>query len=215
MTQAVRKKSYKEMFRQIILLTGLLLLLAPSVLKAQSDTNAPAAVDTTAAPAEEPVAEEATEEESLISPSIEFIGVQKGDNTIDLKAGLKAKVKGQFINLYKMKVTFFQVMGEEERELGFVITDRNGRGIFSVKADSLLKTDADGKVYFKAVFAGNKAMETAEEVTEFKRARLEITPVKEDSLLFAQIRLVDLGTGEEVPVPETLVSIFVKRHFNL
>ena len=41
----------------------------------------------------------------------------------------------------------------------------------------------EGKLHFKAVFAGNKAMEPAEEVVAFKRARLEITPVKEDSLL--------------------------------
>lgn len=213
MTQAVNK-SYKDMLKQL-LLAGFFFLLSFTVM-AQADTNAPAPADTTAVPAaEEPVAEESAEEESsLISPSIDFLGVQKGDNSIDLKAGLKAKVKGQFINLYKMKVTFFQVIGEEEKELGFAITNGSGKAVLNVKADSALKTDAGGKVYFKAVFAGNKAMEPAEEVTEFKRARLEITPVKEDSLLSVQVRLLDLGTGEAVPVPETLVGIFVKRHFN-
>ncbi|HMT73065.1 MAG TPA: hypothetical protein PKA77_03290 [Chitinophagaceae bacterium] len=215
MTQAVSKKSYKEMFRQMLVLAGFLFLLVPSALKAQTDTNTQAAADTAAVPvAEEPAAEEPAEEESLISPSIEFLGVQKADNSIDLKVGLKAKVKGQFMNLYKMKVSFFQVMGEEERELGFAITDGRGKAVFNIKADSSLKADAEGKVYFKAVFAGNKAMESAEEFTEFKRARLEITPIKEDSLLSVQVKLVDIGTGEEIPVPETLVGIFVKRHFN-
>ncbi len=216
MTQVVSKKSYKEMLRQILLLAGLFFLLVPSALNAQTDTNAQAAADTAAVPvAEEPAAEEpAEEDESLISPSIEFLGVQKADNSIDLKVGLKAKVKGQFMNLYKMKVSFFQVMGEEERELGFAITDGRGKTVFNVKADSSMKTDAEGKVYFKAVFAGNKAMESAEEFTEFKRARLEITPIKEDSLLSVQVKLVDIGTGEEIPVPETLIGIFVKRHFN-
>jgi len=215
MTQAVSKKSCKEMFRQMLVLTGFLFLLVPSALKAQTDTNTQAAADTAAVPvAEEPAAEEPAEEESLISPSIEFLGVQKADNSIDLKVGLKAKVKGQFMNLYKMKVSFFQVMGEEERELGFAITDGRGKAVFNIKADSSLKADAEGKVYFKAVFAGNKAMESAEEFTEFKRARLEITPIKEDSLLSVQVKLVDIGTGEEIPVPETLVGIFVKRHFN-
>lgn len=215
MTQAVSKKSYKEMFRQMLVLAGFLFLLVPSALKAQTDTNTQATADTAAVPvAEEPAAEEPAEEESLISPSIEFLGVQKADNSIDLKVGLKAKVKGQFMNLYKMKVSFFQVMGEEERELGFAITDGRGKAVFNVKADSSLKADAEGKVYFKAVFAGNKAMESAEEFTEFKRARLEITPIKEDSLLSVQVKLVDIGTGEEIPVPETLVGIFVKRHFN-
>lgn len=203
------------MFRQMLVLAGFLFLLVPSALKAQTDTNTQAAADTAAVPVtEEPAAEEPAEEESLISPSIEFLGVQKADNSIDLKVGLKAKVKGQFMNLYKMKVSFFQVMGEEERALGFAITDGRGKAVFNVKADSSLKADAEGKVHFKAVFAGNKAMESAEELTEFKRARLEITPVKEDSLLSVQVKLVDIGTGEEIPVPETLIGIFVKRHFN-
>ena len=88
MTQAVSKKSYKEMFRQMLVLTGFLFLLVPSALKAQTDTNTQATADTAAVPvAEEPAAEEPAEEESLISPSIEFLGVQKADNSIDLKVG--------------------------------------------------------------------------------------------------------------------------------
>lgn len=53
-------------------------------------------------------------------------------------------------------------------------------------------------------------MESAEEVIAFKRARLEITPVKEDSLLTVQVKLVEVGTGAEIPIPEAAVGIFVK-----
>ena len=56
-------------------------------------------------------------------------------------------------------------------------------------------------------------MEAADEVADFKRAKLVITPVKDDSLLTVQIKLVDLGTGTETPVPETAVGIFVNRLF--
>lgn len=152
------------------------------------------------------------EEPSLISPAIEFSAVQKADNSIDLKAAMKAKVKGQFIKLYKMKLSFFRVQDGTEQELGFVITDGTGKAVLNVKADTL-KPDAEGKLNFKVGFAGNKAMEAAEEVLAFKRARLEITPVKEDSLLSVRVRLVDLGSGEEVPVKEATVGIFVNRLF--
>ncbi len=178
----------------------LMLFFVPVSLSAQTDSTQK----------EEPATEE---DSSLIAPSIQFSGVQKNDNTIDLKAGLTAKVKGQSVNLYKMKVTFFQVVNEEEKELGFIITDRRGKALFNVKGDSL-KTDAEGKLHFKAVFAGNKAMDPAEEVADFKRAKLVITPVKEDSLLTVKIKLVDLGTGTETPVPEAAVGIFVKRLYN-
>lgn len=175
------------------------ILLLPMALLGQTDTT-----QQTAAPAEE--------EPELISPSMEFTGVQKGDNSIDLKAALKAKVKGQFTNLYKMKISFFQVVNETDLPLGFVITDGTGKAVLNVKGDSL-KTDAEGKLNFKAVFAGNKAMEAAEEVTAFKRAKLIITPVKEDSLLSVQFKLVDIGSGSETPVPEATVGVYVKRSF--
>jgi hypothetical protein len=210
MKQAFIIKSFKESYRQLVVLAGLLLLVSiPIGLMAQGDTTTPPATDTTAAPAEEPAAEE---EPSLISPSVTFIAVQKGDNSYDLKVGMRAKVKGQFITLYKMKVSFFQVVNEEDIPLGFKITDGSGKAVFNVKGDSL-KTDAEGKLNFKAVFAGNKAMESAEEVFSFKRARLEITPVKEDSLLTVQVKLVDVGTGQESPVKEATVGIYVKRLF--
>lgn len=207
----MKKINLINSYKQLLLLAGMLLLLGTyNVSFAQEDTTQPPATDTTATPPpDEPAAEE---EPSLISPSIDFTSVQKGDNSIDLKVGMRAKVKGQFINLYKMKVSFFQVVNEEDIPLGFKITDGNGKAIFNVKGDSL-KTDAEGKLNFKVVFAGNKAMESAEEYVSFRRGRLEIIPVKEDSLLTVQVKLIDVGTGEETPVKETAVGIFVKRMF--
>lgn len=207
----MKKINLINSYKQLLLLAGMLLLLGTyNVSFAQEDTTQPPATDTTATP---PPDEPAVEEEpSLISPSIDFTSVQKGDNSIDLKVGMRAKVKGQFINLYKMKVSFFQVVNEEDIPLGFKITDGNGKAIFNVKGDSL-KSDAEGKLNFKVVFAGNKAMESAEEYVSFRRGRLEIVPLKEDSLLTVQIKLIDIGTGEETPVKETAVGVFVKRMF--
>lgn len=193
----------------LLLCSFLLLVLAPPAVQAQADSAGAPAADTTA-PAEETPAEAA--EESLISPSISFTAVQKSDNSIDLKAALQAKVKGQFVKLYKMKVSFYRVVNGEDQLLGFVITDGNGKALYNLKGDTL-KTDAEGKLNFKAVFAGNKSMEAAEENVSFRRARLEITPVKEDSLLSVQVKLVDLGSGTETPVKEAAVGIYVKRQF--
>jgi len=187
----------------------LIMFLFPAKLFGQSDTTQAPAADTATVAAEEPAKEE---EPSMLSPTVEFKAVQKSDNSIDLKAGLKAKVKNWPVNLYKMKVTFFQVVNDEDQELGFAITDNSGKAVFNVKGDSL-KTNTDGKVQFKMVFAGNKMMESAEEVVAFKRARLEIIPVKEDSLLTVQVKLVEVGTGAEIPIPEAAVGIFVKRLF--
>ncbi|MFZ9386367.1 MAG: hypothetical protein ACO25B_00675 [Chitinophagaceae bacterium] len=187
-------------FRVFLLpLCWLFLLAVPATLSAQDDSTAKT---------EEPAVEEA----ELISPSVTFTGVQKSDNTIDLKVALKAKVNGQFIKLYKLKVRFAEVVNEEDRDLGFVITDGNGKATLNIKTDSL-KPDAEGKLNFKVIFAGNKAMEPAEETLSFKRARLEITPEKEDSVMTVKVKLMALGSGEGSPVSEATVGIFVKRSF--
>ncbi len=57
-------------------------------------------------------------------------------------------------------------------------------------------------------------MEAAEEVVAVKRASLVITPVKEDSVLSVQLKLIDISTGEETAIPQADLSVFVKRLFN-
>lgn len=184
-----------------------LLIALPVSLQAQTDSIQVPATDSTVV--EQTPAEETPE---LISPSMQFTAVQKTDNSIDLKATLKTKVKGMSFNLYKLKVIFYRVVNEEDQELGFVITDGAGKAVLNIKGDSLA-ADAEGKLHFKAVFSGNKAMEGVEEVFSFRKAKLEITPVKEDSLLNVSVRLIDMGTGEEVPVKDATIGIYVKRLF--
>ncbi len=153
-----------------------------------------------------------SQEPSLLSPSLDFSTVQKNDNTIDLKATLKTKFKGSFIQLPELKVTFYQTIDAGEKNLGFAITNSRGVAVFNYKADSLT-ADKDGKVNLKAAFAGNKSMDPADGEATIKRARLEITPVKEDSSLSVQLKLVDLSTGKEKPVPEINLTVYVKRMF--
>lgn len=196
----------QKISRQLMILSGLvIMLLIPVSMFAQTDSTKTDSTQVTE--------EVAVEEASLISPSVELISVQKSDNTIDLKAALRAKVKGTFYILPLLKITFIQVTDTAEKVLGFVISDKLGKAVFNVKADQLI-TDKEGKLQYKAVFAGNKQMDPADAEITIKRARLEITPVKEDSLLTVKVKLIDVGTGTEIQVPETALGIFVKRLFN-
>jgi hypothetical protein len=184
--------------------------------QAQSEPAAAPAPDTTVVTTEETPAEEAPAEEtpSLISPALSFVMVQRGDSSVDLRSSLTARVNGQAMYLYRMKIRYFLVQGDTETELGFAVTNTNGKALLNVRGDSL-KTDAEGNLVVKAVFAGNKLMESAEETIQFKRALLTINPVKEDSLLTVNARLVDISTGTETPVPETTIGVYVKRLFGM
>ncbi|MEP7256605.1 MAG: hypothetical protein ABI666_12570 [Ferruginibacter sp.] len=200
MKQGLTITAIKKNLQQVLASVALfIVLMIPGDLFAQTDSSKKA----------EPVTEK---ESSLISPSIEFISIQKGDNSIDLKAALKAKIKGTFYKLPLLKIKFLQVTDTIEKELGFVITDRIGSAVFNCKPNSVT-TDKEGKLHFKAVFAGNKSMDPADAEVTIKRARLEINPVKGDSLLTANVKLVDVGTGKEIPVKDIVLGIFVQRSF--
>jgi hypothetical protein len=112
-----------------------------------------------------------------------------------------------------LKIEFTIGSDSLTKKLGEGITDSRGSVLFNCKPDQLA-TDAEGKLNFKASFAGKDSLDAAEEVMVVKRARLEITPVKEDSLLTVKVRLVDLSTGAETPVPETDLGVFVNRLFS-
>ncbi len=200
MKQSPEIKKCRKVVKQLIIAGTCILTFLPGILSAQTDTTKK----------EESAA--VAEESSLISPALAFLSVQKGDNTIDLKVALTAKLKGTVIKLRQLKITFLQVTDGVEQQLGFVITDGFGKAVFNIKADSL-KPDKEGKLNFKAAFAGNKHMDPADGEVSIKRARLEITPVKADSAFSVSVKLVDIGTGKEIPVPETAVGIFIHRSF--
>lgn len=147
------------------------------------------------------------------SPLIAFVSIQKSDNSVDLKTNVTAKINGTLTKLAGLKIEFTIGADSTAKKLGEVITDTKGVAIFNCKPEQLT-TDGEGKLNFKATFAGKDSIEAAEEVVAVKRARLEITPVKEDSILTAKVKLVDLSTGTETPVDSTTVGVYVKRMFS-
>lgn len=204
MKQAITKIASPGFTRQLLLFAGVILCLlsaAPAVAQADSTAQQPAAEAPAAA------------EEELISPSVELVSIQKADKSVDLKIAVKAKIEKKMRKMYGLKVNVFQVTDSAEQELGSVITDRNGLAVFTIKPEQVT-TNAEGMLHFKAVLGPVKKMESTEGEVTVKRALLTITPVKEDSLYSVQVKLVDLATGEETPVPQAVLGIFVKRSFN-
>jgi hypothetical protein len=158
-------------------------------------------------------AKEEVKETTTYAPIIAFISVQKSDNSVDLKTTVQAKIRGTLTKLTGLKIEFTVGTDSTVKKLGEVITDSRGVAILNCKPDRLT-TDKEGKLNFKASFAGKDSIESAEELVSVKRATLEITPVKEDSLLTVKVKLIDLSTGTETAVPETDLGVFVKRMFS-
>jgi hypothetical protein len=196
----MKQELIKGRIRHILKYVMLMLLFTPAALFAQTDSTANKEADT-------------KEDAALISPALDFIIVQKSDGTIDLKAAMRAKIKGSFMRLPLLKITFFQVSDTAEKNLGFVITDKNGKAELNVKKDAL--TDVkNGSILFKASFAGNKQMESADGEMTVKKGLLQITPVKEDSLLTVKVKFTTPNTGMDSAMKDLTIGIFVKRFFS-
>jgi len=180
--------------RSITSLGLFLLFVMPCKLFAQTDTTA-------------------KEEAKTFSPLIEFKSIQKSDNSVDLRASVKSKINGTLTTLAGYKIEFKEGPDSVAKKIGEAITDGRGVAIINCKPDQLT-TDAEGKLNFKASFTGKDSIESGEEVLAVKRARLEITPVKDDSILNVKVKLMDLSTGTETPVDSTEVGVYVKRLFS-
>lgn len=202
------KKSIFNNIRIIIILTSLFLSL-PTTIVAQGDTSkASAATDTTGTTTEAP----ATEEESTLSPGIDFSCLQKLD-VISLTAKVQGKLNGSLTKLHGLKIEFFVTTDAGDTKIGEAITNMNGVATVDCKDETAIKS-ADGKIHFKASYAGNKGIDPAEEVVAVRRAKIIVTPIKEDSSYSLQLKLVDASTGTEKPLPEVALGIFAKRMFS-
>jgi len=183
---------------QLLIYSFLTLIIAmPGNLIAQTDSSAKPEV----------------KEAATYAPLIEFVSIQKNDNSVDLKTSVKAKINGTLTKLAGLKIEFTLGTDSTAKKLGEVITDSKGVAIFNCNPDQLT-TDKEGKLNFKASFVGKDSIEAAEEMVAVKRARLEITPVKEDSLLTVKVKLIDLSTGTEKPIDSTALGVYVKRLFS-
>jgi len=183
----------RKTFQILIISSLIFLIISPAKIIAQSDTT--------------------KKEAATYAPLIEFSSIQKGDKSVDLKTSVKAKINGTLTKLAGLKVEFTIGADSTAKILGEAITDSKGVAIFTCKPDQLT-TDKEGKLNFKVSFAGKDSIESAEEIVVVKRGRLEITPVKEDSLLAVKVKLVDLSTGTEMPVDSTTLGVYVKRLFS-
>ncbi len=178
-----------------VLIALLLVFTASFAVQAQGDTAAAAKA-----------------EPESISPSFDFITIQKGDSSIDLKVTMMAKVKGSMIRLNGQKVNYFAVSDTAETAIGSAVTNNIGIAVFNCKGNAIPASNKEGKVHFIARYAGNKLVDAAEGEMTVKRGIIVVTPVKGDSTYTLEAKLMALGA--DTAVKDATVGVFVKRLFN-
>src|SRR6187549_4202863 len=121
----------KKIIQKLAYSLLVLMIVLPAKLIAQTDSSAKPEV----------------KEAATYAPLIEFVSVQKNDNSVDLKTSVKAKINGTLTSLAGLKIEFTIGTDSTAKKLGEAITDSKGMAIFNAKTDQLT-TDAEGKLNF-------------------------------------------------------------------
>ena len=156
--------------------------------------------------------ETSSEEIEMISPNVELVGIQKADNSIDLKASVKAKVNGKIRKMHSLKIHFFIITDTSSIEVGAMNADNSGTAVFSLKPEQAL-IGSDGFIKCKAVVNSNKNMDEGEAEISFKKAILTVTPSESDGLKTLDVKLIEITKQGETPVANITVGIYVDRTF--
>lgn len=151
-------------------------------------------------------------EVELISPNVELIAIQKSDNSIDLKASVKAKVNGKIRKMHSLKIHFYLITDSSSTEVGTINADNNGIAVFTLNPEQVL-IGSDGFVKCKAVVNANKNMEEGEVEISFKKALLTVTPTENEGVKSLDVKLVETTKQGETPIANITVGIYVDRTF--
>ncbi len=95
------------------------------------------------------------------------------------------------------------------------ITNNSGKASLIIPSDNKFAIDTGGFVYFTASFEGNDLYGECEEEIGFKRLKINVETVEEDSLrtLYVTANYID-GNADEQPLHEAELIIYVKRLYS-
>ena len=157
----------------------------------------------------------AFQEESKISPDFYFSCVQN-DNEFILKTRLSYWTGERDVFINGAMVVFYNMAGEESRQLEAVPTDMNGEAEFRILKESERLISLGDNYTFRALFKGNHLYEKSEDMVEVRPLNMHLEFIEIDSVktIVAEAFEID-KEGNPLPLEETDVYFYVPRSFSL
>jgi hypothetical protein len=157
----------------------------------------------------------AFQEESKISPDFNFSCVQN-DKEFILKARLSHWTGERDVFINQAMVVFYNIAGEESRQLAAVATDMSGESVFHIEKGSDSLTSLEENYTFRAVFRGSHEFEMSEDVVEVKPLSMSLEFIDVDSKKTILARAFEVDQeGNRIPLEDTDVYFYVPRSFSL
>jgi len=144
--------------------------------------------------------------------SLSFRYLKANNKTKILEATTKAKIDGAWQILPGIKLSFYRDAEEEANLLGKMVTDDRGLASFILPAGTI-----SGSEYtFVAVTEGNDQFDPVSEEVVVAESGFEMSLTEEDSVRQVHISFTTLdAAGNEVPVAEAEIQLYIKRMFGL
>ena len=157
----------------------------------------------------------AFQDESKASPDFYFSCVQN-DNEFILKTRMSYWTGERDVSISGAEVVFYNMAGEDSRQLEAVATDMNGDAEFRIRKGSERLISVEDNYTFKAVFEGNQDYEMSEDMVEVRPLNLRLAFIEIDSVktIVAEAFEAD-QEGNRIPLEETDVYFYVPRSFSL
>jgi hypothetical protein len=137
---------------------------------------------------------------------------QFSDNSAILSAKLRVRIGKSYTSLIEQEVVFYNILEEEEKEIGKGTSDKEGMVDIMIEDVSTLKKGEDGYITISAVYDGGEEYKADDDEITFKRAVLEVNAVEEDSIQMLYIKAFDKDSLN--PLTEQIVTVQVPRLFN-
>ncbi len=158
------------------------------------------------------VGQETPEEEGPIEPVMEMTYLKDSEGNINLRSNMVNYVNRLPVPLSGLEVAFYA--GEDSLiNLGSLTTDEEGWAILQLDGSLDLPVGLDGSIRYFAEYTGTNDILPAEYEVYVTDVNLEMELSLVDSIKTVSLRAYSIVDGEEVPVPDEDVYVYVKRMF--
>jgi hypothetical protein len=149
----------------------------------------------------------------------EYVKVMNEGAYFDIHA--TAKVNDANVNVSKIALIIYNLVGDEQVEIGKTITNIQGKSRFALKNLNLLKPDSTNTYNIEISFDGNDAFKGASKSISFKDAAIEAKLITIDSINYITATLIDkstdsllIGQSLKVQVQRLFKNLPIGEEFN-
>jgi len=149
----------------------------------------------------------------------EYVKIMNEGSYFDIQA--TAKVNDENVNVSKIELIIYNLVGDEQIELGKTITNMQGKSRFMLKDLKSIQPDSSNTYNIDISFAGNDSFSDASKSIVFKDAAIEAKLVTIDSVNYVTATLIDkstdsllIGQSLKVQIQRLFKSLPIGEEFN-